>query len=61
MRAMLDEPGHGLNPGGAGKLLELRELAVGIDALREHGKDEPALGLEARRGIGLTWRHRQSL
>ena len=34
---MLDEPGHGLHPGGARKLLELRELAVGIDALREHG------------------------
>ena len=37
MRPMLDEPGHGLHAGGAGKLLELGELAVGIDALLEHG------------------------
>jgi succinyl-diaminopimelate desuccinylase len=59
MRAMLDEPGHGLNPGGAGQLLELRELAVGIDALREHGQDEPALGLRAQRGVGLSHRHLQ--
>jgi hypothetical protein len=29
--------------------------------LCEHGEDEPALGLEARRGIGLSDGHRTSL
>jgi len=56
---MLNEPCHGFHARGAGKLLELCELAVGIDALREHGQDEPALGLQARRGIGLSDRHLQ--
>jgi hypothetical protein len=55
---VLDETRDGLDARGARELFELLELLVGIDALREHGKDEPALGLEARRGIGLTWRHR---
>ena len=55
--AVLDEPGDGLDAGRPGELLELGELAVWIDALRQHGKDEPALGLEARRGIGLSHRH----
>ena len=50
-----------LDAGRARELIELGQLVVGVDALREHGQDEPALGLEARRGIGLTWRHRQSL
>ncbi len=56
---MLNEPCHGFHARGAGELLELCELAVGIDALREHGQDEPALGLRARRGIGLSDRHLQ--
>ena len=59
MLAVLDEPRHGLDARGARELLELCELAVGIDALREHGQDEPALGLRARRGIGLSDRHLQ--
>ena len=46
---MLDDPSHGLDAGGPRELLELRELVVRIDPLREHGEDEPALGLEARR------------
>jgi len=58
---VLDEARDGLDTCRTRKLFELRELVVGIDALREHGQDEPALGLEARRGIGLTRRHRQSL
>ena len=60
-RPVLDEARDGLHTRGARKLFELRELVVGIDTLREHGQDEPALGLEARRGIRLTGRHRQSL
>jgi len=60
-RPVLDEARDGLDTCRTRKLFELRELVVGIDALREHGQDEPALGLEARRGIGLTGRHRQSL
>ena len=36
------------------RALELGELVVRVDALREHGEDEPALGLGARRGIGLA-------
>jgi succinyl-diaminopimelate desuccinylase len=59
MLAVLDEPRHGLDARSARELLELCELAVGIDALREHGQDEPALGLRARRGIGLSDRHLQ--
>jgi hypothetical protein len=58
---VLDQAHDGLDAGGARELFELLELLVGIDALCEHSKDEPALGLEARRGIGLSWRHRQSL
>jgi succinyl-diaminopimelate desuccinylase len=56
---MLDEARDRLDARGAGELLELRELVVRIDALREHGKDEPALGLEARRRYGLSHRHLQ--
>src|SRR5207247_3102456 len=55
----LYEPCHGLDPSGAGELLELCELAVRVDPLREHGQDEPALGLRARRRIGLSDRHLQ--
>jgi succinyl-diaminopimelate desuccinylase len=54
---VLHEPAHGLYAGGPGELLELGELFVGIDSLSEHGEDEPALGLRARREIGLSCRH----
>jgi hypothetical protein len=54
---VLDEAPDGLDAGGAGELLELRQLVVRIDALSEHGEDEPALGLETRRGIRTSRRH----
>ncbi len=56
---VLDETSHWLDPCRAGKLLELGKLAVGVDPLREHGQDEPPLGLRAQRGIGLSHRHLQ--
>ena len=54
---MLDESGERAHAGGPRELLELGQLVVGIDALREDGEDEPALGLEARRRIGLSHCH----
>ena len=57
LRPVLDEPCDRLDARRPGELLELCELVVCIDALREHGQDEPALGLGARRGIGLSYRH----
>ena len=56
-RPMLDETGDRLDACRARELVELRELVVRVDALREHGKDEPALGLETRRGIRPSRRH----
>ena len=50
----LDELGDGLHSRRPRKLLQLCELANGIHALREHGDDEPALGLGTRSGIRLT-------
>ena len=58
---MLEHASHGPYAGRPGELLELPDLVVGVDALSEHGKDEPALGLEARRGIGLPDCHQASL
>ena len=57
LRAVLDETCDRLDPRRPGELLELCELVVRIDALREHGQDESALGHRARRGIGLSYRH----
>ena len=57
MLTVLDDARHRLDPRGARELFELGELVVRIDALPEHGKDEPALRLEAGRGIGLSVRH----
>jgi hypothetical protein len=61
MRPVLDKPRHGLDARGPRELLELRELVVRIHSLRENGEDEPTLGLEARRRIGLSDRHWRSL
>jgi len=55
--AVLDEPGDGLDARRAAELLQLGELVVGVDALSEDGQDKAALGLEARRRIGLSRRH----
>ena len=57
LRAVLDDACDGLDARRPGELLELPELVVGIDGLAEHGEDEPALGLEARRRIGLSFCH----
>ena len=51
---MLDDARDRLDAGGTRELLELAELVVRVDRLSEHGYDEPALGLEARRRIGLS-------
>jgi hypothetical protein len=58
---MLHDAADGLDAGGAGELVQLGELLVGIDPLSEHGELEPALGLEAGSGIGLSHRHSSSL
>ena len=50
----LDELGDGLHTRRPRKLLQLRELATGVHALRQHGDDEPALGIGTRNGIRLT-------
>ena len=50
----LDQLSDGLDPGRARKLLQLTELAVGVNPLRQHGDDEPALGLGTRRWIRLA-------
>ena len=55
--AVLDDACDRLDAGGARELLELGQLVVRVDALAEHGEDEPALGLGARRGIGLSHCH----
>jgi len=59
--AVLDETGDRVDARGPRELLELCELVVGIDALREDGDGEPALAREARGLIGLLRRHVQSL
>jgi succinyl-diaminopimelate desuccinylase len=59
VRPVLDEPGHRLDPGGASELLQFRELTVRIDTLCQHGEDESALGLQARRRIRLSQSHLQ--
>ena len=61
LRTVLKHAGHRPHPRRQCELLELPDLVVGVDALSEHGKDEPALGLEARRGIGLPDCHQASL
>jgi hypothetical protein len=51
---MLDQLVDRLHTCGAGELLQLRELAAGVDPLRQHGNHEPALGLGTRRWIRLA-------
>ncbi len=53
-RCSLDQLSDGLDPCGARELLQLAELAIGVDPLRQHGDDEPALGLGTRRRIRLA-------
>ena len=58
---VLDDPADGLDARRPRELLELGELVVGVDPLREHGEEEPALGLGRPGAIGLSHRHRRSL
>src|SRR5207248_2677768 len=55
--AVLDELRDGLDACGSRQLAQLGELVVRIHALRQHGEDEPALGLAARRRFRLTRCH----
>ena len=56
-RAVLDDLRDRVDAGGARELLELGDLVCRVGAGREHGEDEPALGLGRRRAIGLFHRH----
>jgi succinyl-diaminopimelate desuccinylase len=53
---VLHELAHGRDECGPRELVELCELLLGIDSLRQHGDDEAALEL-TRHGLGLTLRH----
>ncbi len=53
MGPVLDELADRLDARGARELLELAELPLSLDPGCEHGHDEPALGLRARRRIRL--------
>jgi hypothetical protein len=50
---VLDELGNRLDEGRSREFTQLGELILGIDALGQHGCDEPAL----RRGVRLAWDH----
>jgi len=56
-RTVLHHRPERLDAGRAGELLELGQLVLGGDALGQHRDDEPALGLGARRRVGLVCRH----
>ena len=51
---VLDQLGHGLDACGHRELPQFRELAIALDPLGQHGNDESALGLGARRGVRLA-------
>ena len=52
--ALLDERFHGVDQGRAGQLAQLVKLVLGVGALRQHGEEEPLLGLEACGGLGAA-------
>ena len=54
---VLDDPAYRLDESGPRELLELCELAGSIGSRREHGEDEPTLGLGRPGAIGLSRRH----
>ena len=54
---MLDDPADGLDAGRPCELLELGELVFLLGPGREHGEDEPVLGLGRPGAIGLSHRH----
>jgi hypothetical protein len=45
----------------ARELPELRELLVGVDALRQHGEEQSTLGLRPVPELGFACRHRGSM
>src|SRR6185437_11797927 len=54
---VLDDPAHRLHERRPRELLELGQLVCSVRSLREHGEEEPALGLGRPRAIGLSHRH----
>ena len=59
VRALLHQLGDRLDARRAGELAQLAELLLGVGGAREHGENEPALGLDARAGSVwrvVTWR-----
>ena len=50
--ALLHERLHRLDERGARQLAQLAELVLGVGSFREHGEQEPLLGLEPCRGFG---------
>jgi hypothetical protein len=56
-RPVLGQRRDRLDARGARKLLQLGQLLLRDGALGQHSEDEPALGLGARRRIGLVCRH----
>ena len=50
--ALLDELRDRVDERGARELAQLAELVLGVGPLREHGEQEPLLGLEPCRGVG---------
>ena len=55
--AVLDDALDGLDAGSPRELLELSQLVGAVGSGREHGEDEPTLGLGRPRAIGLSHRH----
>ena len=60
VRALLHQLGDRLDARGAGELAQLAELLLGVGGAREHGENEPALGLDARAWV-LPRRHLRGL
>jgi succinyl-diaminopimelate desuccinylase len=54
---VLDDLADRLNAGSPRELLELGELVGTVGSGREHGDEEPTLGLGRRGAIGLCWTH----
>ena len=50
--ALLDELRHRLDERRAGELAQLAELVLGVGPSRQHGEEEPLLGLEPCGGFG---------
>jgi hypothetical protein len=60
-RAVLDHRADGLDACGSRELPQLGQLVVRVGTLGENCENEPALGLGARRRVGLVCRHALSM